>query len=73
MSLTLTTCENVFVHTCLLAVLQSSLVRRLLDVFVNISSTNQLLGPVPHRQPRCRVVEEHAIITRPNHAPNKNG
>lgn len=62
---------HVFVCTCLLAVLHASLVRRLLDVLVNISSTDQLLGPVPHGQPRCWVVEEHAIITRPNHTPDR--
>lgn len=62
-----------FVHTWLLGVLQSSLVWGLLDVFVNISSANQLLGPVPHGQPRRRVVEEHAIIARPYHTPGENG
>lgn len=62
-----------FVHTWLLGVLQSSLVWGLLDVFVNISSANQLLGPVPHGQPCRRVVEEHAIVARPYHTPGENG
>lgn len=62
----------VCVLTRLLAVLHASLVRRLLDVLVNISSTNQLLGSVPHRQACCRVVEEYAVISRPNHTPGND-
>lgn len=58
------------VHTCPFAVLRSSLVRRLLNVFVDIGPTDQFLGPVPHGQPCGWVVEENAIVTRPYDTPD---
>lgn len=58
-------------QTCLFAVLQASLVRRLLDVFVHVSSTNQLFRAVPHGQPCCGVVKKYTVITRPHHTPNE--
>lgn len=61
----------VIIHTCPLGVLQSSLVWRLLNVFVHIRSTDQLLGPVPHGQPCGWVVEENAIVSCPNNTPER--
>lgn len=62
--------ESQFVHTSLLALVKTSLVRRLLDVLVNVGSSNQLFGPVPHRQPRCRVIKKHPVITCPYYTPD---
>lgn len=58
------------VHTSLLALIKSSLVWRLLNVLVNISSSDQLFGPVPHRQPCSWVIEEHPVITCPHYTPD---
>lgn len=62
--------ESQFVHTSLLALVKPSLVRRLLDVLVNVGSSDQLFGPVPHRQPRCRVIKKHPVITCPYYTPD---
>lgn len=65
-----TTGKSQFVHTSLLALVKASLVWRLLDVLVNVGSSDQLFGPVPHRQPRCRVIKKHPVITCPYHTPD---
>lgn len=58
-----------FVHTCLFDIFYTLLVRRLLDVLVNIGSTHELLGTVPHGQPCGRVVKENTVVTSPYHTP----
>lgn len=47
----------------------SFFVRRFLDNFVHIGSSNEVVWSVPHGEPGGRVVEEHALVTRPHHTP----
>lgn len=37
--------------------------------FVHISSSNEVIGSVPHGQPGGGVVEEHTLVTSPHHTP----
>lgn len=60
------------VLTRLLVFLQAPLVRRLLNVLVNIGSTHQLFRSVPHGHPCCGVVEKDPIIARPHYTPDES-
>lgn len=47
----------------------SFFVRRLLNNFVHISSSNEVIRSVPHRKPGGRVIEENTLIASPHHTP----
>lgn len=52
------------------AVVQVSFVGMLLDRFININPSHELLRPLPHGQTRGWVIKEHPLVTRPHHTPD---